>query len=210
MSVSEVNEEGIHLFTAILRDVTQEKEAQAMLHQEQRRTSAIMNSALNAIITTDATGRLELINPSAGRVFGLHPRESMGTSLGNLVVKEDGTRPLEGEITSFLQQAAGTVQELLGQRLDGTRFPMRMSVSEVKEEGIHLFTAILRDVTQEKEAQARLEASQEIIRLERSKLAALLDSTVWLLCTSIIGFIIPHCIYRYIVFYQGYLHCLTG
>ena len=60
-----------------------------------------------------------------------------------------------------------------------------MSVSEVNEEGIHLFTAILRDVAQEKEAQARLEASQEIIRLERSKLAALLDSTVRGFCLSL-------------------------
>ena len=178
MSVSEVDEEGIHLFTAILRDVTKEKAAQAELYQEQRRTSAIMNSALNAIITTDAKGRLELINTSAGRVFGLHPQDSIGTSLANLIVKEDGTKPTEEEMTAFLKERAGTVQELVGQRLDGSKFPMRMSVSEVDEEGIHLFTAILRDVSKEKAAQAHIEASQEIIRLEKSKLAALLDSTV--------------------------------
>ena len=160
MSVTKATCSGVTFFTAMVNDITDEKNRLAQLYTEQRRTSAIMNSALNAIITTDAKGRLELINTSAGKVFGLHPQDSLGTSIASLIVKEDGSRPLEEEMTAFLQEAAGTVQELVGQRLDGSKFPMRMSVSEVDEEGIHLFTAILRDVTKEKAAQANLHQEQ--------------------------------------------------
>ncbi len=82
------------------------------------------------------------------------------------------------EMESYLHSMSGTVKELAGQRLDGSQFPMRMSVSEVNSDGVHLFTAILRDITKEKENQARITAQQDLIELERSKLASLLDTTV--------------------------------
>ena len=54
---------------------------------------------------------------------------------------------------------------------------MRMSVSEVAEEGMHMFTAILRDITQEQQQQQKF-AAYDLLQLEKSKLAALLDTTV--------------------------------
>jgi PAS domain S-box-containing protein len=176
MSISEVNSDGQHLFTAILRDITKEKEHDARVHAEQRKTAAIMNSALNAIITTDNCGAIELINTSACRIFGVEQKNA--GNLSSLLLLEDGSHPPEDSMGKYLHEAAGTVRELEGCRADGSTFPMRMSVSEVNSEGQHLFTAILRDVTKEKEDQARLNAANQIIKLEKSKLQALLDSTV--------------------------------
>jgi PAS domain S-box-containing protein len=178
MSISEVNSEGQHLFTAILRDITKEKEHQARVAAEERKTAAIMNSALNAIITTDNKGRFELVNTSACRVFGLVPGQTDGKSIASLILLEDGSHPPEDDMGQYLADMAGEVREVEGCGADGSSFPMRMSVSEVNCDGQHLFTAILRDITKEKEDAARLIAANQVIKLERSKLQALLDSTV--------------------------------
>jgi len=178
MSVSEVNTDGIHLFTAILRDVTNEKETQARLDKEQRKTSAILNSALNAIITTDRDGAIELANSSACQVFKVSHEETVGSNLSGLLLREDGSPFGDTEMAAFLKGMSGTVQEILGRRRDGSQFPVRMSVSEVDTDGLHLYTVILRDVTSEKEAQAKIQAAHHVIALERSKLKALLDATV--------------------------------
>jgi PAS domain S-box-containing protein len=176
MSISGVDSEGQYLFTAILRDITKEKEHDARVHAEQRKTAAIMNSALNAIITVDNAGVIQLINTSACNTFGV--TQESASNLASLLLLEDGSQPSEEGMGEYLHGAAGTVRELEGRRADGSTFPMRMSVSEVETEGERLFTAILRDVTKEKEGQARLNAANQIIKLEKSKLQALLDSTV--------------------------------
>jgi hypothetical protein len=85
---------------------------------------------------------------------------------------DDATPP------AYFREASGTVREVRGCRRDRTTFAMRMSVSHVVVDGAHLFTAILSDITQEKEDKARLEAAHQVIQLERCKLEALLDSTV--------------------------------
>eukprot|EP00873_Tetraselmis_striata_P019588 jgi/Tetstr1/439852/TSEL_028263.t1 len=178
MSISEVNSDGQHLFTAILRDITKERQDQARVQAEQRKTAAIMDSALNAIITTDSQGMIELINTSACSTFQVDQPDATSMNIASLMADEDGNCFLVASIGQYLHKAAGTVRELMGRRSNGDLFPMRMSISEVSSDGQHLFTAILRDVTREKEDQARLEAATQIIKLERAKLRALLDSTV--------------------------------
>eukprot|EP00873_Tetraselmis_striata_P039896 jgi/Tetstr1/460160/TSEL_005476.t1 len=177
MSISEVNSDGQHLFTAILRDITKERQDQARVQAEQRKTAAIMNSALNAIITTDGQGYFELVNTSACRIFGLVQGQTDGKSIASLIQLEDGSRPSADSMAQYLSEAAGKVRELNGRRSDGSVFPMRMSISEVNSDGQHLFTAILRDITKERQDQARVQAEQR-------KTAAIMNSALNAIITT--------------------------
>jgi len=164
--------------TVVMVDTTSEADDHRRLEAEQQKMKAIMDGALNAIITTDDLGYIQMLNKSSCKVFRLEQQSAIGMSLAELLEQKDGTQPEPEDIPVILSALVGKVQELRGRRSDGYSFPMRMSVSQVDLGDSKLYTAILRDVTQEKRDQEKIMSAQEMISLERAKLQALLDTTL--------------------------------
>ncbi|MCU7923150.1 MAG: PAS domain S-box protein [Candidatus Thiodiazotropha sp. (ex Dulcina madagascariensis)] len=142
------------------------------LYQEVRerelRTHAILDTAINAIITTDSRGAIQLFNPAAEKIFGYRVEEVTGQNLRVLMPKLFQSES-DGYLTNYLisgnSKAISVGQEACGQRKDGTFFPIELAVGKAKLGNDSLFVGVIQDITERKAAeealvQAKIDAEQ--------------------------------------------------
>jgi two-component system sensor kinase FixL len=121
--------------------------AEAERRARERQIRAIVETASDAIITTDASGVIASINLAGERMFGYGSGELVGRPLATLVPRL-GVMGVEGGV------------EFVARRQDGTEFPAEIGVGEVPLPDCCLFTAIVRDVSQRRQAEARAREHQ--------------------------------------------------
>jgi PAS domain S-box-containing protein len=129
---------------------------------EQRRTeerlAGLLTAAPDAIVTVDRAGQIVLANAQAEALFGCGPGELLGTSVDLLVPgasRAAHRRLREGYAAAPRVRPMGAGLELAGLRRDGTEFPVEIRLSPLStDEGV-LVTAIIRDVSDRKAAEAR-------------------------------------------------------
>lgn len=127
---------------------------------------AILNTAVDAIITIDAQGLIRMVNPSAERMFGFVADEMLGQNIRMLMPP-----PYYGEHNGYLRdylatgnpKIIGIGREVVGQRKDGSTFPIDLAVSESIVGGRHHFTGVVRDLTERKIAEERVAGLGRII-----------------------------------------------
>ncbi|NCD68844.1 PAS domain-containing sensor histidine kinase [Mucilaginibacter agri] len=120
---------------------------------------AIIENAIDGIITIDDRGRVESINPSACKLFGYAPAEVIGNNISMLMPAPD--RQHHDEYISRYQHTGeahiiGIGREVQGLRKDGSVFPFRLGVSEVQYSGHKIYTGFIHDLSREKEAENKL------------------------------------------------------
>ena len=174
-SISQVAAGGRKLYTVILRDVTERRRTEDELQRAyyDRREAAdqlrgIIQSAMDAVITTDQDQKVILFNDSAEKIFRVKAGEVVGSPLERLIPqrfreahRDHVQRFGETRVTTRMM---GKRQTLVGLRADGEEFPIDASISQVTVEGRKLYTVILRDVTDRKRAEEALERSYEELR----------------------------------------------
>jgi len=133
--------------------------AESALRDSEERIRAIVNTAVEGIITIDDRGLIESLNPAALKMFGYAPRELIGLNI-SVLMPEPYCSQHDGYLANYLRSGQAKIigigREVVGQRKDGTVFPMDLSVGEVKLAGARLFTGIVRDITERKIAELRL------------------------------------------------------
>jgi len=132
---------------------TERKRDRAALKEGEARLRAILDTAVEGIITIDDHGIIESFNPAAERIFGYQAREIIGQNVSVLMPKpyrQDHYAYLANYIRTGHARIIGIGREVVGKRKDGTVFPMDLSVSEVKLEDRRLFTGFVRDITERK------------------------------------------------------------
>ena len=138
------------------------RQAQAALRDSEARLRAILETAVEGIITIDERGIIESVNPAAERIFGYSEAQLVGRNVNRLMPSPYRDEH-DGYLTNYLHtgkaKIIGIGREVAGQRRDGTIFPMDLSVSEVRLADRRLFTGFVRDITERK----RLE--QEILEI---------------------------------------------
>jgi PAS domain S-box-containing protein len=175
-SISQAAEGGRRLFTVILRDITlrlqQQRDAERMrsaLDATQARLGAIVDSAMDAVITVDEAQQIVLFNRTAEQLFRLRREEVLGTKLDRLIpARFRGAH--HGHIEAFgrtgvTSRRMGDVTTLWAMRANPEEeFPIEASISQVVEGGRRYFTVILRDITLRKQAEDAVLASQRELR----------------------------------------------
>ncbi|MBD9641471.1 PAS domain S-box protein [Ensifer sp. ENS07] len=159
LAVSEIKGEGRPSFTGIIRDVSARKKAEAELIESRARNQAILDAAVDGIITIDERGVVEGANPAIERLFGYGPKELVGRNISMLVPsphREQHDEYIARYLRTGEARVIGIGRELEAQRKDGTRFPIELAVSEVKSGARRSFTGIIRDITARKEAEMAL------------------------------------------------------
>jgi len=117
---------------------------------------AIIQNAIDGIITIDERGLVELINPSACKLFGYQPDEVIGKNISMLMPSPD--KDQHDEYLARYQRTGqarmiGIGREVKGCRKDGTIFPFRLGLSEVQYSGRKIYTGFIHDLSKEKEAE---------------------------------------------------------
>ena len=119
---------------------------------------AILNTAVEGILTIDERGMIESFNPAAERIFGYEAAEVLGRSV-NLLMPSPYCEEHDGYIANYLatgdKKIIGIGREVQGLRKNGEIFPIDLAVSEVELDGRRIFTGFVRDITQLKEAQGK-------------------------------------------------------
>jgi PAS domain S-box-containing protein len=132
------------------------------------RLAAIVDSAMDAIITVDAAQKIVLFNRAAEQVFRVRREEMLGTSLDRLLpARFRGAH--RGHIEGFgrtgvTSRRMGDVTTLWAVRGDGEEFPIEASISQAVEAGQRYYTVILRDITLRKQHEDALRESQRELR----------------------------------------------
>ncbi len=164
------------------RDITERRRAEAALRDREERLRTILNTVTDAIITIDRRGRITGVNPATERMFGYSESEMVGQNVSLLMpspYREEHDQYLENYERTGQAKIIGIGREVQAMRKDGSIFPIELAVSEVDH--LHLFTGVIRDITERK----RLEA--EVLRIveeERMRVAADLHDGI---CQELVG-----------------------
>jgi PAS domain S-box-containing protein len=126
--------------------------AMALVDSEER-LRAILDTAVEGIITIDHRGIIESVNPAAAKIFGYAPSEIIGQNVNILMPSpyhEQHDEYLARYQRTGKARIIGIGREVSGRRKDGTVFPIDLSVSEVKLANRQIFTGFVRDITERK------------------------------------------------------------
>lgn len=120
---------------------------------------AIIETAIDGIITIDNRGRIESLNPSALKIFGYNEEELTGKNISVLMPEPDKSRH-DGYLLHYQdtgeRKIIGKGREVKGLRKDGTQFPFRLAVSEVQYQDRVIYTGFIHDLSKEKVAEESL------------------------------------------------------
>lgn len=128
------------------------------------RLRAIINTVVDGIITIDESGIMESVNPAAERIFGYKARELVGHNVSKLM-PAPFSQQHDGHLQRFLRTGKahiiGIGREVVGQRKDGSRFPLDLAVSEWRLGAHRMFTGVVRDITERKRIEEAIAAVSE-------------------------------------------------
>lgn len=120
---------------------------------------SIIENAIDGIITIDDRGNIETINPAACRLFGYSSEEVLGKNVKMLMPNPHHDQ--HDEYIARYQRTGvphiiGMGRDVPGLRKDGTQFPFRLGVTEVKYSGKVIYTGFIHDLSKEREAEAKI------------------------------------------------------
>jgi PAS domain S-box-containing protein len=162
------SKEGI-LVTAAIRDISVRKDAEAHLAEMEGRYRGLLEAAPEAIVISDPSGRILLVNAQMEKVFGYQREELIGQAVEILVPERFRAKHPEYRVGYHAHPRARSMGEnldLRGLRKDGSEFPVEITLSPLESPEGLLVTAVVRDITERKKFQEHL--LQTVGELERS------------------------------------------
>jgi two-component system, LuxR family, sensor kinase FixL len=155
----------------IARDLS---EIQRVNHELQRREAllrSILDTVPDAVVVIDEHGLMQSFSAAAERLFGYPPREVVGRNVSMLMpspYREQHDGYLARYISTGERHIIGIGRIVVGQRKDGSTFPMELAVGEVNMTGARVFTGFIRDLTERQDRERRLsELQSELIHVAR-------------------------------------------
>jgi len=163
-------------FVKVTRDISDRSKAGKAILETRRRMEAIVQSAMDAIITIDEELHIVLFNPAAEKIFGYSADEVLGESM-SMLFPERFRALQERNLREFftgaeVNQRLEDDDLLVAIRRSGEEFPMEASISQVTVGGERVGTIILRDITERKTSEeARALLAREVDHRAKNALA---------------------------------------
>jgi PAS domain S-box-containing protein len=162
---------------SVMADVTERRRAERALVASEARTAAVLEAALDSVITIDHAGRIVEFNRAAEETFGWTSGEVVGRGFLEVAIPQAHRSGLDETFRSGATPLLGTRLEIEALHSDGRTFAAELVVSRVAVGGPPLFTACLRDITRRKaqEEQLRETAAKYRTLVERLPIATYLN-----------------------------------
>ncbi len=125
---------------------------------------SILETVPDAMVVIDQRGAIQEFSKAAERLFGWTADEARGRNVNVLMpapYRDQHDSYLQRYLTTGERRIIGIGRVVVGQRRDGSTFPMELSVGEVNQSGRRLFTGFVRDLTERQQTQARLQELQD-------------------------------------------------
>jgi PAS domain S-box-containing protein len=171
--VTDVDQDQIEFLEAVghqLGSFIERIDARRAVAASEARKTGILSAAVDAIISADANGHILEFNPAAEELFGREREAVLGKRIAEVLVPADLRAVHEQGLARYV--ATGQAH-ILNQRVrtwglhaEGTRVPIELTVTEVRLDGEPMFTAFIRDITREREAETARERFLEILSHE--------------------------------------------
>ena len=140
------------------------RRAQAAVRDSEQLKRAMLEAALDGVVTIDEHSRIVDFNTAAERIFG-HTREDvLGHDMAEAIIppwlRERHRRGLANYLRTGEQKVLDRRVEIVGMRCSGEEFPVELTITRIYVPGPPRFTGYLRDITDRKQAEAVLKASR--------------------------------------------------
>lgn len=169
-------------FIGILRDVTAQKTAERELAASEAGFRALVETAVDAIIVIDEEGFVQSFNGAAERAFGYAAAEIVGQSVRKLMPEPHRSRH-DGYLARYRQSGEARIigrgREVDARRKNGEIFPVELAIAEWADGGRRRFTGILRDITERKRAEERLNLIMREQSHRMKNLFAVVQAMAW-------------------------------
>jgi two-component system cell cycle sensor histidine kinase/response regulator CckA len=169
--------EPVKMFGTV-QDVTDQRHAEEALRESEAAKAAILDTAIDCVITMDGEGRIREFNHAAEKTFRYSREQALGRTVAELIIPpelRDSHNVAFARATGNPDKPLGSRRhELVGMRSDGTRFPVEISISRISSDP-PAFAGIMRDITErkrsEQELHERAERQQAVAELGRAAVA---------------------------------------
>jgi PAS domain S-box-containing protein len=149
---------------SIVDDISERVQARERREADEAKYRAIIDTAVDSIVVIDERGRIQAFNHAAEQIFGYRSSEVIGQNVRMLMPGPD-REAHDGYIANYLRtgkaKIIGIGREVIGQRRDGSVFPLELSIAEWRAGGERYFTGIMRDVTDRKRSEEVLQRLNE-------------------------------------------------
>ena len=158
-------------------DQTEKGQIQNSLDDNENLLSALIENAVDGVITISPRGIVGSMNPAAARLFGYDPKEVIGKNI-SMLMPEPHRSSHDGYLENYHRtghaKIVGIGREVEGKRKDGSLFPFYLSVSKVETHAGHFYTGIVHDLTEQKAFENELKKySEELEQRVEARTSAL-------------------------------------
>ncbi len=166
----------------IFRDVTEMRVAERSLRASEARKSAVLKTALDAIVTIDHDGKIVDFNPAAELMFGYARDDVIGREMAEVIVppalRQQHRQGMQRYLTTGEQRVLNRLIELTAMRSDGSEFPVELAITAIGDAEQPMFTGYLRDISDRKQADDALRAAHgELEQRVQQRTAELIEAS---------------------------------
>jgi len=148
----------------VMEEAARVQQASKALRDGEARLRAIFETAVDGIITISEQGMVEALNPAAEKLFGYAAADVIGQNV-KMLMPDPYRKEHDGYLANYRhtgqRKIIGIGREVIGQRKDGSTFPMDLAVGEVQLGDRRLFTGIVRDITERKKAEVEVQQARD-------------------------------------------------
>ena len=154
----------MHALGSQVGQLVARRRAEEEVRASESRLGAMLEAALDAVVTMDHGGRVLGWNHAAETTFGYRADEAIGSDMAELIVPHQLRDSHRSGLARFLESGTPVVLdrrlELTGMHKNGTEFPVELTITKIGLPGLPTFTGYLRDITDRKRAEHELRASR--------------------------------------------------